>query len=412
MNETLKPASGEWRRDWRAFWRRLANEHPSLLISLVLGAITFAVYAPVLNFEFVEFDHDSYVTGNPAVQNGLTFEGVLWAFRGFHVCNWHPLTMLSHMLDCSIFHLAAGGHHLTNLLLHTANTVLLFLLLKRMTGALWRSAMVAALFAWHPLHVESVAWVAERKDVLSTLFLLLTIWAYVRYAEKPGLRRYSLVLLWFSLGLMSKPMLVTLPGVLLLLDYWPLDRMRFASAQDADTAAAPSRRILSLVLEKLPLFVLSVAASIATLLAQREWNAVISLHSMSPSARLGNAIVSYAAYLEKMFWPVNLCAFYPLPGKVSAGLFICAALMLGTICMLVWRSRRTRHYLSAGWLWYLLTLLPVIGLVQVGGQAMADRYTYVPLIGIFIMIVWGIAPFFEAWTAQQWVKRGLVCGLF
>ena len=428
MNGALEPASiADSKLKWPALCRA-AGQRPGLLISIVLAFITLAIYAPVISFDFVEFDDDSYVTGNLAVQNGLTFEGVLWAFRGFHVSNWHPLTMLSHMLDCSLFHLAAGGHHLTNLLFHTANTVLLFLLLRRMTGAVWRSAIVAALFAWHPLHVESVAWVAERKDVLSTLFLLLTVWAYVRYAEKPGLRRYSLVLLWFALGLMSKPMLVTLPGILLLLDYWPLGRMRFGAGAFPDTlkgghqtgggsARCPpfwesrGENARKLLLEKIPLVILSTAAGIATLWAQREWNALISLQSMPFSARLSNAVVSYAGYLGKMLWPVDLCAFYPLPGEISKGLLVCSALVLVGISLFVWRSRKNRQYLSAGWLWYLLTLLPVIGLVQVGGQAMADRYTYVPLLGIFIMMVWGIAPFFEAWSARQSVKTGLVSGL-
>lgn len=217
----------------KPFWVRAIFERPLGVICFALAAITLGVYASVLSFDFVEFDDDSYVTLNPAVQRGLTFEGMLWAFRGFHVSNWHPVTMLSHMLDCSLYHLSSGGHHFTSLLFHTANTVLLFLLLKRLTAAVWRPALVAGLFAWHPLHVESVAWVAERKDVLSAFFLILTVWAYVRYTEKPGLARYGVVLLWFALGLMSKPMLVTLPCLLLLLDVWPLGRGRIGRFEPA-----------------------------------------------------------------------------------------------------------------------------------------------------------------------------------
>src|SRR5438093_7080297 len=257
MNGTLRAASPlGLNLRWPAAWLHAARQQPVLLVSFVLAAVTLAIYSPVLGFDFVEFDDDRYVAANPMVQRGLSFEGVLWAFTGFHVSNWHPVAWLSHMLDCTLFHLAAGGHHFTNLLFHTANVVLLFLLLKRMTGGLWKPAMVAALFGWHPLHVESVAWISERKDVLSTFFLMLTLWAYISYVQKPGCRRYLIVLLWFSLGLMSKAMLVTAPCILLLLDYWPLRRIDLAWRKpEKSTAVSETRNRpgpLRLILEKLP----------------------------------------------------------------------------------------------------------------------------------------------------------------
>jgi len=394
-----------------ACWSRTAGQHPVWLISFGLAAVTLAIYGPVINFDFVEFDDPDYVTSNGAVQRGLSFEGVLWAFRGSHVGNYHPLAMLSHMLDCSLFGVAPGGHHLTSLLFHTTNVVLLFLLIRRMTGAVWRSAIVAGLFAWHPLHVESVAWIAERKDVLSTFFLLLTIWAYVRYAEKPGLGRYSLVVLWLALGLMSKPMLVTLPCILLLLDYWPLGRLRSRQhACDHDHVA--SRSVISLLLEKVPLFALSAAESLATMLAQTGDHTVISMHSVPMASRLGNTVMGYAGYLQKMLFPVNLCAYYPLTGVISPIPAVCSSLVLIGVSLLVWRLGKVRRYLTVGWLWYLVMLLPVIGFVQVSGQAMADRYTYVPLVGMFIMIVWSLTPWIEGWNARAPIKVALIGAVF
>jgi len=387
-------------------WLRGIANNPAWLISLTLAAITIGLYAPVLNFDFVVFDDEHYVKLNPMVQRGLTLEGIWWAFSGFHLANWHPLTFLSHMLDCSLFGLWAGAHHFTNARFHAAKTVLVFLLLRRLTGALWRPALVAALFAWHPLHVESVAWLSERKDVLSTLFLLLTIWAYARYAEKPGVGRYLAVTLWFGLGLMAKPMLVTVPCMMLLLDFWPLGRTRFWAPPS--TEKARRGREIWLLVEKLPFFAMAMGAGVLTVLAQQTWDAVSSLQVTPLSSRLCNATISYAEYLSKMLWPANLCIYYPLARTIPWWLPCASFLLLVGISLLVWRLRSGRPWLGMGWLWYLVTLLPVIGLVQVGGQAMADRYTYVPLLGIFIMIVWSLAPLVEAWNARPRLKIAVV----
>ncbi len=345
----------------------------------VLMAATFFTYWPVRTHDFVKYDDDKYVTDNRQVQSGLNERSVRWAFTSGYASNWHPVTWLSHMLDCELFGLQPRGPHLVNVLLHIANAVLLFAFLKRTTGAVRSSAFVAALFALHPLHVESVAWVAERKDVLSTFFWMLTMLAYARYADKPKIARYLLVLLLFGLGLMAKPMLVTLPFVLLLLDYWLLERTR----------RLPFR---SLLLEKVPLAALAVASSIVTFLVQRNSGAVQPIDAIDLRSRLGNALVAYVSYIGKMFWPQDLAVLYPHPGaSLPAVKVLCCGLLLiaGSICFL-WAGRR-RKYLAVGWLWYIVTLIPVIGLVQVGVQAMADRYSYVPLTGLFIMLTWGVA---------------------
>ena len=354
------------------------RQEPRWLAPAICGALavlTFAVFSPTLHHQFVNYDDDLYVYDNPVVARGLTWQGVAWAF-GIHVVNWHPLTWLSHMLDCQLYGLHPWGHHLTNILLHTATVVCLFLVLREMTGALWRGAFVAAVFAVHPLRVESVAWVAERKDVLSGLFLVLTIWAYARYARHPGSPwRYSLVLLLFALGLMSKPMLVTLPLLLLLLDYWPLGR---------------EGNVRRLMLEKLPLLALSVAVCAITYLAQSK--AVHSGGVFTLQARLANAVVSGVIYLRQMFWPSGLAVLYPFPASLTpvwqwAGAF----LLLAALSILAWMQRRTRPWLLAGWLWHWLMLLPVLGLIQVGRQAHADRYTYLPQIGLIIALTWLLA---------------------
>jgi Flp pilus assembly protein TadD len=315
------------------------------------------------------------------------------------------------MLDCELYGLNPGGHHLTNLLIHIVNTLLLFLVLKRMTGARWRSSFVAALFALHPLHVESVAWVAERKDVLSTFFWMLTMETYLRYVNSPRFHRYLLVLLCFAMGLLSKPMLVTLPFVLLLLDYWPLGRFRLGelgsncnvSTQKPLKLSDQRLSVLQLVLEKTPFFVLSAAASILTFLAQQSGGIVKSLKLFPLETRIANALVSYVAYIGKMIWPSRLGFFYPYPDRVPIWQITGAALLLGSISFLVIRASYKRRYLGTGWLWYLGTLVPVIGLVQVGLQSMADRYTYVPLIGLFIMIVWGIHDILKKWPHRNTV---------
>ena len=367
------------------------------VIILLLAAVTVAVYCQVRGHEFVYYDDDAYVYENPYVRAGLTGIGLLWAFVTGHGGNWHPLTWLSHMLDCQLYGADSGAHHVTSLLFHVANTLLLFMVLRRMTGAVWRSAFVAALFALHPLHVESVAWVAERKDVLSTFFLLLTTIAYVRYAEKPRLRRYVPVVVLFALGLMAKPMVVTLPFVLLLLDYWPLGRVE----RGLSVAGTKLRAYGRLIREKLPLFVLATAFSIVTYLVQRQAGALESL-KLPFRVRVMNAMVSYVAYVGKMLWPERLSAIYPHPGdNIPMWQVTGAVLLLLGVSAAVVRSARRRPHLAVGWFWYLGTLVPVIGLVQVGYHAMADRYTYVPLVGVFIMVAWGVPELVAKWRHRR-----------
>jgi tetratricopeptide (TPR) repeat protein len=340
------------------------------------------VYLPVRNFDFVNYDDPDYVTENLHVRSGLTANGVAWALTSRDAGNWHPLTWISHMLDCQFFGLNGGGHHLTSLALHLLNTLLLFWVLMRLTGALWRSASVALLFALHPLHVESVAWVAERKDVLSATFWFLTILAYIRFVEQRTLRRYLAVLLLFCLGLMAKSMLVTLAFVLLLLDVWPLKRW-------------PEAGWRSLFLEKLPLIAVAAAASLITFVAQRHAGAVTGLDSIPIPVRLGNACISYLTYLIQTVWPAGLAAFYPLPLALPAVQAIASAASLVALSVLAWRSVSRRPYLFTGWFWYVGALVPVIGLVQVGSQSHADRYTYLPLVGIFVIAGWGLADIVE-----------------
>ena len=341
----------------------------------------------------VNYDDDCYVTSNVHVQNGLTWESVKWAFRNPVVGNWHPLTMLSHMLDCQLFGLKPWGHHLTSMLLHTINTVLVFLFLRSLTGALWRGVLVAALFGWHPLHVESVAWVAERKDVLSGCFGLLSLIFYTRYARtQPCVKNlqsgevlssaprgitldYWLALFCFALGLMSKPMLVTWPFVMLLLDYWPLARFQPGGVR-------------RLIREKIPFLILAIATSVVTLIAQRQAGFVDE--NLSFVMRGENALISYCRYLGKLFWPVNLAVFYPYPGQWPVAEVLAGGAFILGISALFWMQQRHYPYLLAGWLWYCGTLVPVIGLVQVGAQALADRYMYIPSLGVLILVIWSL----------------------
>lgn len=344
----------------------------SLLVCVALALLVLAVYGQVGGFEFVNLDDEPYVRHNPHVRAGLTLQGIAWAFTTFQQSNYHPLTWVSLMFDSQFAGTRAGFYHLHNLALHLVATLLIFALLNRMTGRLYRSAFVAALFAVHPLHVESVAWVSERKDVLSAVFWMLTTWLYVRHVERPGLVRFVPVIVAYAIGLLAKPMLVTLPLTLLLLDYWPLRRSRV------------------FVLEKTPLFVLSAASCIVTYLAQRAGGSVLPVEAAGLSARLGNALVSYVAYVIKMVWPAKLAMFYPLafegpPGWKAA--LSGVALAAATVVAVRWR--RLLPFVFVGWTWYLVTLVPVLGLVQVGSQAMADRYTYIPLIGLFLAIAWG-----------------------
>ena len=354
-----------------------------------------------------------YVTENPVVREGLTFPGIQWAFTSFLAGIWHPLTWLSYMLDVQLFGLNPKWLHLVNLLIHAANSVLLFLILTRMTGKTWPSFIAAALFAWHPLHVESVAWVAERKDLLSGFFWFLTIGAYAHYAKKPSSSRYALTLLSFILGLMSKPMAVTLPLVLLFFDFWPLERFTRASSDRPPPAALsgrpePSARAQNqterfrLLLEKIPFFIISFLFSILSMIAQRQWGAMRSLDHFSTSVRFMNAIVAYTSYLMKTVWPTRLSVFYPhLGDTLSMGMVAASGLLILSVSILVILLKR-RAYLLVGWFWYLVTLLPVIGLVQIGSQAMADRYTYIPSVGLSIAAVWGV----EGLTAgKKWARR-------
>ena len=381
-------------------------------IWLILITAVLLVYWQVGDHEFINYDDNAYITDNAQVQKGLTSKGIIWAFTTSHTGNWHPLTWISHMLDCELYGLNPEGHHLTNVLFHMANAILLFVVLRWMTGAIWRSGLVAALFALHPLHVESVAWAAERKDVLSTFFWMLTMVAYVHYVNRPGGKRYLLVLVTFSLGLMAKPMLVTLPFVLLLLDYWPLNRFNPravpGSVEDQPLGFRSSgddkSPILKAVMEKTPLFLMSLFSCVVTVMAQQEAGAISTLEIVPFKLRIANGLVSVVAYMGKMIWPQDLAVFYPHPVSdlqiwkpVVAGLFL---LILSTVAL--WVAQRCR-YVLVGWLWYLGTLVPVIGLVQVGEQAMADRYTYVPLIGLFIVVVWGFADLVKGWRSRRWV---------
>jgi tetratricopeptide (TPR) repeat protein len=366
-----------------------------LLIALGLGAVTLVVYSQVLSHQFINFDDDLYIWGNPMVIDGLTLKGITWAFTTFHSANWHPLTWLSHMLDSQLFGLNAGGHLLVNALIHTANTLLLFLFLKRVTGARWRSAIVAALFALHPLHVESVAWAAERKDTLSTFFGLLCLLAYARYVEKPSRAKYALVAVWLALGLMAKPMLVSWPFLLLLLDYWPFRRLEW---RPADGIKRFATSWLPLIREKLPLFCLVAASMLVTYSAQAYGGAVVGLTAEPLSWRLANSLVSYAKYFLLTFWTEGLAIYYPSsPHTAPAWQWSAALILLGTLTAVALRSARERSYLIVGWLWFLGTLVPVIGWVRAGDQAMADRYTYIPLIGLFIALVFGLADLASTW---------------
>jgi tetratricopeptide (TPR) repeat protein len=387
---------------------RLTKNQLFTVICLFLALMTLAVYWPVTGNDFINFDDQEYVTVNPHITSGLTWTNVIWAFESGEAANWHPLTWISHMIDCDLYGLNAGGHHLTNLLFHIANTLLLFLFLNEITGALWRSAFVAALFAWHPLHVESVAWAAERKDTLSAFFWILTLLTYVRFVQKskagnqkPELQSltsifrpltsgfYWLALFFFACGLMSKPMVVTLPFVLLLLDFWPLGRIANFKFQIAN---------LKIVLEKIPFFALALAGSTVTYLVQRTGGA---FSPVSLTDRLVNALMAYARYLSKFFWPTNLSIAYPYQRHWPLVFAVGAALVLAVWSWLFVLKARQRPWLLMGWLWFLGTLVPTIGLVQVGAQSMADRYTYIPSIGLFIVVVWGVNDLFDLWSARR-----------
>ena len=374
----------------------IKHHHKILTVCLLLILTILITFWQVKNFDFVNFDDQVYVTANPKVQSGLTIDGVVWAFTTFRAGNWHPLTWLSHMLDCELYGLNPMGHHWTSLQIHLTNTLLLFFILQYMTGALWRSAFVAALFALHPLHVESVAWVSERKDVLSTFFGMLTILAYIRYVKKRNFFRYFLVFILLSLGLMAKPMLVTLPFVLLLLDFWPLERLKYCS--QCQSSGFQPLNLFRLIWEKVPFFIPVVISSVLTILAQKEVGALYTFEALPIKVRIANAFVSYASYIIKTVWPQNLAVFYPHPLGISSLWYVFLAVFaIAGISFFSIRLFKKHPYMAVGWFWYLGTLIPVIGLIQVGAQSMADRYTYIPLIGLFIIVAWGMPDLLKKW---------------
>lgn len=398
------------------------DRNVALYICAFLALSTLAVYWPITHHDFVNFDDFDFVTENPHVQAGLTWDSIKWAFS-LHTevaRNWHPLTMLTHMLDCQLFGLKAGMHHFVTLLYHIANTLLLFVVLRKMTGAMWRSAIVAMLFALHPLHVESVAWTAERKDVLSTLFWLLVMWAYIDYAKTGSRTKYILSVVFLALGLMSKPMLVSMPFVLLLMDYWPLRRFSFArspalrdeKAQTSKGKVTPSEPpaipVTRLLVEKMPFFILSLLLCVITFNIQKTGGAMQMTNYLSLGSRISNALISYAKYIIKMFWPANLSGLYLRHGEWPIGLVAGAALLIIALTVVAIVLAKRKPYFTFGWFYFLGTLVPVIGLVQVGMQAMADRFTYVPMTGLFIALVWGVAELAKSYSIP---KPALVAGI-
>jgi hypothetical protein len=368
----------------------ISPKNQSLIVYIVLILATLAVFWQVNQYDFINCDDPVYVTENIHVQSGITLEGFRWAFSTTYAEFWHPLTWLSLMFDYQLYGLNAGGYHLTNLILHILSALLLFWLFNRMTGAIWRSAFVAALFALHPLHVESVAWIAERKDALSAFFFMLTLCLYVYYTEKPVIKRYLLVLICFACGLMSKPMVVTLPVIMILLDYWPLGRLQSNEHKLSEAKIAGIIPFWQLR-EKLPFFILSVVVSILTIYAQPK----LSVKGFPLSSRIANALVSFVTYLEKTFWPHDLAVFYPFVDQLPVWQVLGAVSLILIISAAVIATVKRLPYLFVGWLWYAITILPVIGIIQVGDFAMADRYTYLPSIGIAIMLAWGIPPLFQ-----------------
>jgi tetratricopeptide (TPR) repeat protein len=386
---------------------------PDLLILLALGTITFGIYAQVIGHQFITLDDPTYIRENPMVNRGVTLVGLTWAFTTFYAANWHPLTWIAHMIDSQLFGMNAGAHLLVNTGIHVANTLLLFWLLLGTTRARWPSALVAALFALHPLHVESVAWAAERKDTLSTFFGLLSLIAYTHYVETRSRKWYAWTALTLALGLLAKPMLVTWPFVMLLLDYWPLRRLADATSKEyrrgASRREAPTG-IASLVREKLPLFLIVAASAVITFVAQSHDRAVRTLADAPVALRLSNALVSYAKYLLLTFWPNDLAVYYPFAG-IPAWQIIGAAFLLIGITVFCVSQRRIRPYLVVGWLWFLGTLVPVIGIVQVGGQTMADRYFYIPSIGLFIALVFGLADVAKSWRVAPSLSAGVTGGV-
>jgi hypothetical protein len=355
-----------------------------------LAVLTVGVYSAVGHHPFVDYDDQEYVINNAHVKAGLTWDTFTWALTATEASNWHPVTWLSHALDCELYDLNASGHHWTNLLIHVVNVILLFLLLQRVTRETWRSLFVAALFALHPLNVESVAWIAERKNVLSTMFFLLALGAYGWYAQKPNIRRYGVLVVLFVLGLASKPMVITLPFVLMLMDYWPLQRIESWIAP-SDAFPVPQARFSDLLQEKIPLLALSLASAIITVVAQTA--SVVPTAALPFAVRLETALYSYGLYVWKMFWPARLALIYPHPGRTLAWWYpVLGTLMMIGVSLIAWQQRSKRPYVAVGWLWYVGTAVPIIGIMQVGLQVVADRYAYVTLIGLFVIVAWTLIP--------------------
>ena len=379
------------------------RRHGVILICLLLTIIIIITFWGIQHYDFV-FDDAVYVTNNAHVTKGLTADNILWALTTTDAGFWHPLTWLSLLIDYELYGLNAGGYHWVNLLFHIGSTILLFLALNRMTGSLYCSGFVAALFAIHPLHVESVVWIAERKDVLSTFFWMLTMWLYVYYVNRPGVWRYCIVLCAFILGLLSKPMLVTLPFVLLMFDYWPLNRFGLSSNK---------KQAVSLVLEKAPLVVVSIIMIVVTFYTEQKAGVVLSFELVPPELRLMNVVVSYVEYIKKMFWPQDMAVFYPYFTTLPIGKVLLSGLVLIVISLFAVRQWKERPYLAVGWLWYIGTLVPVIGIIQIGSHAMADRYTYVPLIGLFIMMAWGTTEMMKHWSFNKYlIPVGAIAVIF
>ena len=399
---------------------RIFNIRYDILICLFLVIAILVVYWQVRNHTFVNFDDGSYILNNPHIRDGLNLEGIAWAFSFPGFDYWHPLTWLSHMLDCHLYGLKAGMHHQINVIFHILNSILLFLVFKKMTGAIWRSAFVAGLFALHPMNVESVAWLAERKNVLSTFFWLLTMLTYIHYSKKPSVLRYLVILFIYTLGLMSKPMLVTLPFVLFLLDYWPLCRINLAHSGSNNQKTPKSNNTdfqrsftLHLVLEKIPLIILSMVSIFLSSLAVQRLGIVISTASVPMKLRIKNTLVSYVSYIIKMIWPHNLAVYYPYPQTLPLWQVTGAVLLLVCISFLVFREVKSKPYLAVGWLWYIGTLLPVIGLVQAGlWPAIANRFAYVPFIGLFFIIAWGVPDLVVRWHYREIKLATIAVSLF
>lgn len=379
--------------------KKLTRKDTVMCLVVLLG--TLAIYAQLGGAQFINYDDNRYVTENPHVQSGMSLTSVKWALTSGYAENWHPLTWISHMVDCRLFGQDAGKHHLVNVGIHAASSILLFIVLRLMTGAFWRCAFVAVMFAWHPVHVESVAWIAERKDVLSTFFMMLTLLAYSGYARKPGTLKYLVTLALFALGLMSKPMLVTLPFVLLLLDFWPLQR--WGSSPSVASGATAKKTFLNLVLEKMPFFFLSAVCSYVTYVVQSTGGTTRAL-DVSLVTRLVNALISYCRYAGKLFWPSNLAVFYPYDKNPPVWQILGSMFLVAGVSAFSMAWFRKKPWLCAGWFWFLGTLVPVIGIIQVGDQGIADRYDYIPSIGIFIFVAWGFADF----AASSGILREIV----